>query len=129
MYVRVQARSSSPTPTTAKVLLAFVPSILGERNGYLKGVMTDIVHDPGRGASLARVTFGHPIRYKLQKELFAAAEGMCSGQFVYCGKKANLKVGNVMPLRSVPKGAVVCNVARKVGDKGVLARASGDYCL
>ena len=26
-----------------------------ERNGYIKGVVTDIIHDPGRGAPLARV--------------------------------------------------------------------------
>lgn len=26
-----------------------------ERNGYIKGVVTEILHDPGRGAPLARV--------------------------------------------------------------------------
>nr|DAD46999.1 TPA_asm: hypothetical protein HUJ06_016936 [Nelumbo nucifera] len=101
----------------------------GERNGYLKGVVTEIVHDPGRGAPLARVTFRHPFRYKHQKELFVAAEGMYTGQFVYCGKKANLMVGNVLPLRSVPEGAVVCNVEHHVGDRGVFARCSGDYAI
>nr|ACN36317.1 unknown [Zea mays] len=45
----------------------------GERNGYLKGVVTDVIHDPGRGAPLAKVTFRHPFRYKHQKELFVAA--------------------------------------------------------
>ncbi|CAL9161745.1 unnamed protein product [Musa hybrid cultivar] len=101
----------------------------GERNGYLKGVITEILHDPGRGAPLARVTFRHPFRYKLQKELFIAAEGMYTGQFVYCGRKASLMVGNVLPLRSIPEGAVVCNVEHHVGDRGVLARASGDYAI
>jgi hypothetical protein len=95
----------------------------------LKGVVTEIIHDPGRGAPLARVTFRHPFRYKKQKELFVAAEGMYTGQFVYCGKKANLMVGNVLPLRSVPEGAVVCNVEHHVGDRGVFARASGDYAI
>ncbi|KAG6738128.1 hypothetical protein POTOM_059687 [Populus tomentosa] len=85
----------------------------GEQNGYLRGVVTDIVCDPGRGAPLARVTFRHPLRYKLQKELFVAAEGMYSGQYVYRGKKVNLMVGNVLPLRSIPEGAVVCNVEHK----------------
>ncbi|KAJ7981651.1 60S ribosomal protein L2 [Quillaja saponaria] len=72
----------------------------GERNGYLKGVVTEVIHDPGRG--------------------------MYTGQFVYCGKKATLVVGNVLPLGTIPKGAVVCNVEHHVGDRGVLARASGD---
>ncbi|GFZ05566.1 ribosomal protein L2 family [Actinidia rufa] len=101
----------------------------GERNGYLKGVVTEILHDPGRGAPLARVTFRHPFRFKHQKELFVAAEGMYTGQFIFCGKKANLTVGNVLPLRSIPEGGVVCNVEHHVGDRGVLARASGDYAI
>ncbi|KFK30242.1 hypothetical protein AALP_AA7G236100 [Arabis alpina] len=101
----------------------------GERNGYLKGVVTEIIHDPGRGAPLARVAFRHPFRYKKQKELFVAAEGMYTGQFLYCGKKATLVVGNVLPLRSIPEGAVVCNVEHHVGDRGVFARASGDYAI
>ncbi|KAG0496845.1 hypothetical protein HPP92_001361 [Vanilla planifolia] len=54
---------------------------------------------------------------------------MYTGQFVYCGRKASLMVGNVLPLRSIPEGAVVCNVEHHVGDRGVLARASGDYAI
>lgn len=54
---------------------------------------------------------------------------MYTGQFVYCGKKANLMVGNVLPIRSVPEGTVVCNVEHHVGDKGAFARCSGDYAI
>merc|ERR1712000_221512 len=46
-----------------------------EKHGYVKGVVKEIVHDPGRGAPLARVVFKHPYKYQLQKELFVAAEG------------------------------------------------------
>ncbi len=100
-----------------------------ERNGYIKGVVSDVVHDSGRGAPLLKVTFRHPFRFKHQKERFIAAEGMYSGQFVYCGKKATLSIGNVLPLRSVPEGAVVCNVEHRMGDRGAFARASGDYAI
>ncbi|CAH8385031.1 unnamed protein product [Eruca vesicaria subsp. sativa] len=99
----------------------------GERNGYLKGVMTEIIHDPGRGAPLARVAFRRPFRYKKQKELFVAAKGMYTRQLLYCSKKATLVVENVLPLRAIPEEAVVCNAEHHVGDRGVLARASGDY--
>lgn len=51
-----------------------------ERRGYIKGVVTDIIHDPGRGAPLAKVTFRNTIRYRQDKELFIAAEGLYSGQ-------------------------------------------------
>jgi ribosomal protein L2 len=52
---------------------------------------------------------------------------MYTGQFLYCGKKATLNIGNVLPLSSVPEGTVVCNVEEKVGDRGALARTSGNY--
>jgi len=98
-----------------------------EKNGYIKGVITDLIHDPGRGASLAKVTFRDPIRYKHQKELFVATEGMYTGQFIYSGKKATLNIGNVMAIGAMPEGTVICNVERYGGDRGALAKASGTY--
>lgn len=52
---------------------------------------------------------------------------MYTGQSVYCGKKAEVGIGNVLPVREMPEGTVVCNVEFKVGDRGCLARCSGDY--
>merc|ERR1712059_121644 len=98
-----------------------------ERNGYIKGVIKDIIHDPGRGAPLAIAHFRDPYRYKIKKELFVAAEGMYTGQFVYCGKKAHLTIGNVIPIGNMPEGTIVCNLEEKTGDRGKLARASGNY--
>ncbi len=89
-----------------------------ERNGYIKGVVDEIIHDPGRGAPLAKVISGcsqhlcraepgsaaivvlgsfthrqhqqhvgglqvrfrNPIKYKQDKEMFIAPEGLYSGQ-------------------------------------------------
>jgi len=42
-------------------------------------------------------------------------------------KKAELTIGNVLPLGSMPEGTIVSNVERKVADRGALARASGNY--
>jgi len=103
------------------------PLDYAERSGYLKGVVKEIIHDPGRGAPLAVVHFRDPYRYKIRKELFIAVEGMYTGQFVYCGKKAQLTVGNVLPLGLMPEGTIVCNVEEKTGDRGKLARTSGNY--
>lgn len=63
----------------------------------------------------------------MQVETFIASEGMYTGQFIYCGKKAALTVGNVMPVGEMPEGTIICNVEEKVGDRGALARASGNY--
>nr|ABW23214.1 ribosomal protein rpl8 [Eurythoe complanata] len=98
-----------------------------ERHGYIKGVVRDIIHDPGRGAPLAKVVFRDPYRYKLKTETFVAAEGMYTGQFLYCGKKANLQIGNILPVGSMPEGTIVCCMEEKTGDRGRLARASGNY--
>jgi large subunit ribosomal protein L8e len=98
-----------------------------ERHGYIKGVVKEIIHDPGRGAPLAKVVFRHPYRYRMVSQNFVAAEGLHSGQFVYCGKKAQLKVGNVLPLRSMPEGTILFNAEERPGDRGKLARASGGY--
>lgn len=126
-----------------------------ERHGYIKGVVKEVLHDPGRGAPLARVVFRDPYHYRLRKETFVATEGMYTGQFVYCGKKgecrqakrpvtailwlamvcltsslsssATLSVGNCLPLGVMPEGTIVCQVEEKTGDRGKLAKASGNY--
>jgi large subunit ribosomal protein L8e len=98
-----------------------------ERHGYIRGVVKEIVHDPGRGAPLAKVVFRNPYRFRDQTETFIANEGMYSGQFIYAGKNATLTVGNILPLGSVPEGTVVTNVEEKVGDRGTLGRTSGNY--
>jgi len=76
---------------------------------------------------LAVVHFRDPYRFKTRKELFIAPEGMYTGQFVYCGKKATLNIGNVIPIGTMPEGTIVCNLEEKTGDRGRLARASGNY--
>ena len=100
-----------------------------ERHGYLRGIVKEIVHDPGRGAPLAKVVFRDPYRYKHRTETFIANEGMYTGQFIYAGKKANLTVGNILPLGAVPEGTIVSNVEEKVGDRGALGRSSGNYVI
>jgi large subunit ribosomal protein L8e len=87
----------------------------------------EIIHDPGRGAPLAKVVFRDPYRFKLHTETFIANEGMYTGQFIYAGKNASLTIGNVLPLGSCPEGTVVTNVEEKMGDRGALGRTSGNY--
>ena len=38
-------------------------------------------------------------------------------------------MGNILPIGSCPEGTVVCNVERFPGDRGKIAKASGDYCI
>jgi len=42
-------------------------------------------------------------------------------------KKAELTIGNVLPLSAMPEGTIINNVERKIADRGILARCSGNY--
>jgi large subunit ribosomal protein L8e len=99
-----------------------------ERQGFTKGTVQEIIHDPGRGAPLARVHFRDPYKFRTQKETFICAEGMYTGQFIFAGKKAKLTIGNVLPVGQMPEGSVICNTEERPGDRGKIARASGNYC-
>ena len=83
-----------------------------------------------RGAPLGKVQFVNAYRFKRDTELMIATEGMYTGQFIYCGKKASLVVGKVLrPLSSVPEGTIVCNIESKEGDRGAFARGSGCFAV
>jgi large subunit ribosomal protein L8e len=81
------------------------------------------------GAPLAEVSFRSRYKFGTEKAVFLAAEGMYSGQFVYAGVKAQIAVGNVLPIAKIPEGSVVSNVELYPGDRGSLGRASGTYCI
>uniref|UniRef100_A0A915E3H2 Ribosomal Proteins L2 RNA binding domain-containing protein n=1 Tax=Ditylenchus dipsaci TaxID=166011 RepID=A0A915E3H2_9BILA len=61
-----------------------------ERHGYIRGVIKQIVHDPGRGTPLAIVEFRDLYKHRMKKETIVAAEELHTGQFIYCGKKAQV---------------------------------------
>lgn len=63
------------------------PIDYAERHGYLRGLIKEIIHDPGRGAPLAKIEFRDPYKFRKQTFTMIATEGMYTGQFVYCGKK------------------------------------------
>ena len=43
------------------------------------------------------------------------------------GLAAQLNIGNVLPVGTMPEGTIVCCLEEKPGDRGKLARASGNY--
>ena len=91
--IRAQRKGSSPSfksHTFHRKGAAKLRSLdFAERNGYIKGVIKEIIHDPGRGAPLCVVAFRDRYKYGLKKELMVAAEGVYTGQYIYCGKKGN----------------------------------------
>ena len=77
-----------------------------ERNGYLKGLITQITHDPGRGAPVMRVKFRDPYKNQKDEATLVAPEGVYAGQFIFTGAKAKTAVGNIMPVGKMTEGAL-----------------------
>jgi large subunit ribosomal protein L2 len=90
----------------------------------VKAQVVDLVLDPVRSALLAKVLYednssGHVV----------AAEGLQLNQEVLVGKKADIAVGNIMPLADIPEGCPIFSVEKIPGDGGTLIRSSGLYGL
>ena len=47
----------------------------------------------------------------------------------FYGRRAMLSIGNVLPLRGILEGTIICNIEHYVSDHGVFARASMDYAI
>ena len=87
------------------------PLDFAEREGYVRGVVKELIHDPGRGAPIAKVQFNNPYRFRKDNYQWTATEGTYSGQFIYCGKKGaaprlDRSARAPEPLRSAPPGAI-----------------------
>lgn len=97
-----------------------------ERHGFIKGVVRKLNHEAGRGVPLASVEYRHPLKYKKVRKNMLAVEGLFSGQFVFNGAKAGLSIGNTLPIGKMPEGTIACNLETNPGDKGKIARRSGE---
>lgn len=42
---------------------------------------------------------------------------------------ATLQIGNILPIGQMPEGTMICNVEEKTGDRGAMARTSGNYAI
>lgn len=89
-----------------------------------KGQVVAFTKEIGRNGLLARILMDG------KRDFFVvAAEGMFLGQEIEIGEKAELKIGNIMPLARVPEGCPVFNIELKPGDGGKLVRSTGSYSL
>ncbi|MDK6027979.1 50S ribosomal protein L2 [Ignisphaera sp. 4213-co] len=90
----------------------------------LKGIVVDIIHEPGRSAPIAL------IKLENGEEFYnVAVEGLRVGQVIEIGSGASIANGNIVPLRNVPEGARVCNVELRPYDGGKLVRSGGSYAI
>ncbi len=86
----------------------------------LNATVVDIIHSAGHSAPLAEV------RYDDKTEsLLVAPEGIKVGDTLVHGSKAELRVGNIVPLKEIPEGTNIYNIESQPGDGGKFVRSSG----
>lgn len=79
-------------------------------------------YDPNRTAFIALVKYDDG-----ELSYILAPQRLGEGDKVITSKKADIKPGNVLPLRNIPVGTIVHNVEMKPQKGGQIARAAGAY--
>ncbi len=91
-----------------------------EKNSVINGIITDLRHNKGFLAPIAEIKYqNNEICYIM------APEGVRVNDEIQSGASAQVKVGNTLPLKSIPEGTSIYNLEIKPGDGGKLCRAPG----
>ena len=84
------------------------------------GTISTIEYDPNRSSNIALVTYTDG-----EKAYIIAPKGLKIGDKIESGEKADIKVGNALPLINIPEGTMVHNVELQPGKGAQLARSAG----
>ena len=79
-----------------------------------------IEYDPNRTARIALLHYRDG-----EKRYILAPVGLEVGALVESGAKADIKIGNALPLENIPLGTVIHNIELRPGEGGKLVRSAG----
>ena len=85
------------------------------------GKVLTLEYDPNRSSHIALVGDSDG-----EKRYIIAPQGLTVGQEIMAGTSADIKVGNALPLSSIPVGTFIHNVELYPGKGAQLARAAGN---
>ena len=80
-----------------------------------------IEYDPNRSANIALLFYADG-----EKKYILAPNKLKVGDVIVSGAGSDIKVGNSMPLSSIPVGTMIHNIELKSGKGGQLARSAGN---
>lgn len=86
----------------------------------IAGKVTTIEYDPNRTARIALLVYPDG-----EKRYILAPLGLKVGDKVESGPSAEARVGNTLPIKNIPMGTMIHNIALKIGQGGQLARSAG----
>ena len=81
-----------------------------------------IEYDPNRSARIALLFYADG-----EKKYILAPLGLQVDDHIMSGVKAEIKVGNALPMDRIPLGTVIHNIEFKQGRGGQIARSAGTY--
>lgn len=79
-----------------------------------------IEYDPNRSARIALLCYADG-----ERRYILSPQGIKVGDQIINGPKADIKVGNSLPLKNIPVGTVVHNIEINPGQGGKIARSAG----
>ena len=82
--------------------------------------VSSIEYDPNRSANIALITYKDG-----EKAYIIAPKGLKVGDIVESGVNADIKVGNALPIMSIPVGTIIHNVELRPGKGASLVRSAG----
>ena len=93
-----------------------------EDDKIISANITNILHSSGHSAPLMELKYSNG-----ETGLLQAPEGIRLGEKIEMGKDVELKVGNILPLKSIPEGTSIYNIESNPGDGGEFVRESGAF--
>ena len=84
------------------------------------GTVASIEYDPNRTSNIALINYADG-----EKRYILAPKGLEVGMKVEAGANADIKVGNALPIMSIPVGTMIHNIELRPGKGGELARSAG----
>ena len=86
----------------------------------MEATVIGIEYDPNRSANIALVEYKDG-----ERAYILAPQGLTDGDKVVSGTKVDIKVGNCMPIESIPVGTLIHNIELNPGQGGKLVRGAG----
>src|SRR5580693_2327722 len=86
----------------------------------IAAVVASVEYDPCRSARIALLNYVDG-----EKRYILHPNGLKVGQKIMSGPKADILLGNALPLKNMPAGTVVHNIELKPGKGGQMARSAG----
>ena len=84
------------------------------------GTVASIEYDPNRTANIALINYADG-----EKRYIIAPKGLEVGAVIESGENTDIKVGNALPIMSIPVGTMIHNIELRPGKGGELARSAG----